>query len=203
MSDSSFINSLCAHDVFKRSTHKKCIRKFFWRSGWSFGTNLAGCWQLKNKKNSPSTINYHLLFDVHTIARERERERERERKRERESVRVYEQTQWDTPRFSLTELAECKLLTTDRLANWLLFHNLHIYIYINSGIRWSVILLLNHCVISQVSKIYCFYFSNQTCHRKYMNSFYLLFSLLLLSVMYSLLTYISAQLKSTWPTQAR
>ena len=34
----------------------------FWRSGWFVGTKL----QLKNKKNSPSTINNHLLFDVQT-----------------------------------------------------------------------------------------------------------------------------------------
>ena len=66
------------------------IRNFFWRSGWSVGTKLPGCWQLENK-NSPLIINNHLfLFDVQTAyssTKERERERERENKWERERER--------------------------------------------------------------------------------------------------------------------
>ena len=58
-------------------------------------------------------------------------------------------------------------------------------------------ILLNYCVISHVSKIHCFYFSNQTCHRQDMNPFCLHFGFPVLNVMYSLklsnLTYISAQ----------
>ena len=37
----------------------------FWQLGWSIGTKLPGCWQLKNK-NSLTTIYNHLLFDVQT-----------------------------------------------------------------------------------------------------------------------------------------
>ena len=101
---------------------------------------------IQSKMNSPSTINNHLLFDVHTWAREmrderweRERmmRRERWREREREPVSVYELTQTDTCRPRPTELSECKLLTTDRLANWLLFQNLLIFIYSNSGYWWG------------------------------------------------------------------
>ena len=50
--DSLFINPLRAYAVFKRSTE--------W-SGWFVGTKLPGCCQLRGKKNSPSTINNHLL----------------------------------------------------------------------------------------------------------------------------------------------
>ena len=49
----------------------------FWRSSWSVWTMLPGCWQLKNKNNSSSTINNHRLFDVQTkynSTREWERE---------------------------------------------------------------------------------------------------------------------------------
>ena len=62
-------------------------------------TNLSGCWQIKNKKNSPSTISnpYCSMFRLHTVARYIYIYIERERERKRESVRVYEQTQRDSP----------------------------------------------------------------------------------------------------------
>ena len=56
--------------------------------GWSVRTKLLGCWQLR-KKNSTSTINNHLSFDVQIAfnsTKEREREREREGERERENL---------------------------------------------------------------------------------------------------------------------
>ena len=37
------------------------IRIFFRRSGWFFGTKLPGSWRHLDKKNSPRTINNHLL----------------------------------------------------------------------------------------------------------------------------------------------
>ena len=45
------------------------IRNFFWRLGWFVGRKLPGCWQLKDKKNSTSTIINHLLerIDVTVI----------------------------------------------------------------------------------------------------------------------------------------
>ena len=97
-------------------------------------TKLFGCWQLKDKKNSPSTINNHLLeligvtvqyiyrkllhyyldilFNVQTAYSST---------RERKSVRVYEQTHKEAslsrPNQHLTpnELSEHHLLTDNFL----------------------------------------------------------------------------------------
>ena len=98
-------------------------RKFFWQFGWSIRTKLPGCWQLKNK-NSPSIMNYHLLFDVQTAYSST---REGVREREGEYVRVREQTQRDWTLW----------MQTNRLANWPLFQNLPIFIYSNSGYWWG------------------------------------------------------------------
>ena len=73
-------------------------------------------------------------FPSVTEAQERERERERER--------ICKGLWTDTKRHaqptpSPTELSECKLLTTDRLVNWLLFQNLLNFIYLNSGYCWG------------------------------------------------------------------
>ena len=116
------------------------IRNFFWRSGWSVGTKLPVCWQLKDKKNSPSTINNHsFLFDVQSAYR-REREREKEKEREKKSVMVYQQTQ-NTP---------------DR-THWMPIYN---------SPNWQCHLakLLHH--LTRVPKfLQCFYFLNQTCNK--------------------------------------
>ena len=105
------------------------IRNFFQRSGRFVKTKLSGCWQLKDKKNSPSTINNHSLFDVHTEysskrVREREREREkREWERERETDRQTENLQGfmnrrkETP-LDLPILSERQLLTDPTASNW-------------------------------------------------------------------------------------
>ena len=60
---------MCPHCVWK--IHRKGITQSirnFWRSGWSVGTKLTGCWRLKDK-NSSSKLNNHLLFDVHIAYR--------------------------------------------------------------------------------------------------------------------------------------
>ena len=161
------------------------IRNFFWRSGWSVGTNLPKCWQLKNKNNSPSKINNHLLFDVQTAQsskrerererkkeresererkRERARERERQRDRETEREKICKGLRTDTKRQappSPTEHSERKLLTTDRL----LFQNSLIFIYRNSEYWYGNVILLKYSVISNVSQIHCFHFPNQTCEK--------------------------------------
>ena len=100
------------------------IWNFFWWSGWSIGTKFPGCWQLKDKKNSPSTINNHLLFNVQTSYSST---RERERKickglwtdTEREPPPQPDQSLW--------------MQTSNWSTDWLLFQNLLIFIYLNSG----------------------------------------------------------------------
>ena len=124
--NSLFINSVCAHTVFERSTYKEWHNPSGNSSdGWgdSLEQSCLGVVNSKNQ-NSPSTINNHLLFNVQTVYSST---------RERESVKVYEQTQRDAPRLSPTELSECELLTGNWLANWLLFQNLLFFIYLNSG----------------------------------------------------------------------
>ena len=170
------------------------IRNFL-RSGWSVGTKVPGCWRFK-KKNSPSTINNHLLFGVPTAySRTRERNREREREREGEYVRVYEQTQRDShPQPDRTLWMQTSdNWPTGQLTTFSKFANIFKF---RITFRGDVI-LLNYRIISHVSKIHCFYFSNQTCHRQDMNPFCLHFGFPVLIVMYSLklsnLTWISAQ----------
>ena len=60
--DSLFINSLCPRWVWKfhRKGMTQFIQNFFCRLGWSVGIKLPQCWQLKDKKNSQSTMNNHL-----------------------------------------------------------------------------------------------------------------------------------------------
>ena len=93
-SDSSFINFVCAHTVFERSTDKE-----WWNpSGTSSDSRSdpleVSCLGVGNSKTRIThcqqlTIIYCSMFRLHTVARERVWERE--------SVRVYEQTQRDTP----------------------------------------------------------------------------------------------------------
>ena len=83
---------------------------------------LLGCWQLKDKKNSPLSINNYLLKHnvvtmIHTIyiyiyiyiEREREREKERERKRKKGRERERQR-----------EIAAfCCIWETDKWGTWL------------------------------------------------------------------------------------
>ena len=111
------------------------IWNFFWQLGWFVGTKLTRCWQLKNK-NSPSTINIHLLFDVQT-------ESSSMRKREKICKGLWTMaiaiipliataTLWtDTNRHlhhcNPKELSEWKVLTTDWLITFSKFAN---FVYI-------------------------------------------------------------------------
>ena len=94
-SNSSFISPVFVHALFERSTDKEAHNPSANSSdgrGDPLGTKLPGCWQLKNKKNSPSTINKSSIVRCSDYIQWHEREREKEwvRERERERERVKE-----------------------------------------------------------------------------------------------------------------
>ena len=101
-------------------------RNFFWRSGWSVEQSCLGRWLLKNKKNSPSTINNHLLFDALTPYRQRERQTDRERERERQKISKGLWT--DTKRHTPLPLPHLTLWT--QTSYWQLFQNVLIFIHL-------------------------------------------------------------------------
>ena len=143
--DSLSISLLCAHAVFER-----------WL-GWSVGTNLPSCWLLKNKKNSPSTINNHLLFDVQTAY---------SWERDRDSVRVYKQAQRDTPPADQTLWKP-----TSNWPNWPTtfskFANFYILIQDIGRVMSSGLVITSLTLV----RIHCFYFLNQTCDKKWIYFF--------------------------------
>ena len=174
------------------------VKEWYNPSGTSDGRGdlLEQNWPHKNKMNSPPTINTHLLFDVQT-AYSSTRQKERGGV---ESVVVYEQTERNTPPPRQLKRILWMQNPNWQLTDWLTDHffKIRYFLYIEiQDIGGGDVILLNYCVISHVSKIHCFYFSNQTCHRQDMNPFCLHFGLPLLNVVYSLklsnLTYVSAQ----------
>ena len=113
------------------------IRNFFWRSGWSVGIKLAGCLQLKNK-NSSSTVNNHVLVYVQTAYSSRRGRGKGERERERENLQGSMNGHKETRLPALQNSLNANFQPiTDRQANWLLFQNSLIFIYLNSGYGWG------------------------------------------------------------------
>ena len=122
--DSLFINFVCTHAVFERSTDKEWNNPSGISSNGQ-GTKLPGCWQLKN---SPSAIFYSSMFRLHTHVKERK------------SIRASKQRHKEISPLHLTKLSECQLLTipTDKLATFSKFVNSYL-----SKFRISVGFLLN------------------------------------------------------------
>ena len=114
-SGSSFINPVCAHAVFERSTEKEWHNPSGTSSdGWSDPSEQS-CLGVDNSRprrilRQQLTIIYWSMFRLHAVAQHRQRQRQR--KNLKGSMKRHEERR---PSLRVTELSECKLLT-DRLA---------------------------------------------------------------------------------------
>ena len=129
-SDSLFINPVGAHVIFERSTDKKMTQSI-----WNFFEVIRWnkvAWVLATQKtrilHQQLTIIYCSMFWQH----------------EREKIcKCLWTDKKDTPPPSLADHSECKLLTTDQLAKWLLFQNSLNFIYLNSGYQRGGVPMFN------------------------------------------------------------
>ena len=163
---SSFINPACSHAVFERSTDQEWHNQSGTSDGrgWSVGTNLPGCWQLKNK-NSLSTINNHLLFDVQTAYSST---KERQKDRQTESVGVLKRTQRDTcsPQLNRTfwmQTSHWQL--TDWLTDYFSKISYFLYIWIQEWESYHLARLL--CHLSSVQKSLFLFLQSNLSHKRY------------------------------------